>query len=138
MSDSKRIFEVGQTVFIIDYWGTGNGEAQAFETQAEIRYVNQEKQILGAVLYGDTYQIYSFNDYGRLIFDTLDEAKENTNKLPKPNSVVFEKIGNQVCEQIVLGITGEKINGTYDLMVRLKNGKNVSIKEIGISIFLTK
>ena len=67
--ECKRDFKVNQTVYLVDYWGTSNG-SQAFEAQAKILQVDEENKTFDAVLYGDTYQRYSFEDYGRLIFDT--------------------------------------------------------------------
>lgn len=84
--ECKRDFKVNQTVYLVDYWGS-----QAFESQTKILQVDEENKTFNAVLYGDTYQRYSFEDYGRLIFDTVEEANEATGKLPKPNSVVYQK-----------------------------------------------
>ena len=88
--ECKRDFKVNQTVYLVDYWGTSNG-TQAFETEAKILQVDEESKTFDAVLYGDTYQRYSFEDYGRLIFDTAKEANEAAGKLPKPGSVVYQK-----------------------------------------------
>lgn len=93
--ECKRDFKVNQTVYLVDYWGTNNG-TQAFEAQAEILHVGEKNKTFNAVLYGDTYQRYSFEDYGRLIFDTEEEAAEAADKLPKPKSIVYQKIGKRV------------------------------------------
>lgn len=133
----KREFKVNQTVYLVDYWGTNNG-SQAFEARAEILHVDKKNKTFNAVLYGDTYQKYSFEDYGRLIFDTAEEAAKAANKLPKPKSFVYQKIGKRVYKKTVLGIDGHYVDGVYDLKIRLNKGKDVSTKEIGISIFLNE
>ena len=101
--ECKRDFKVNQTVYLVDYWGTNNG-TQAFEAEAKILQVDEENKTFDAVLYGDTYKRYSFEDYGRLIFDTAKEANEAAGKLPKPKSVVYQKIGKRVYKKTVSGI----------------------------------
>ena len=136
-NECKRDFEVYQTVYLVDYWGTDNG-TQAFEAEGKILQVDKENKTFTAVLYGDTYQRYSFDDYGRLIFDTAKEANEAANKLPKPNSVVYQKIGKRVYKKTISGISGHYVDNVYDLIIRLNKGNDVSTKEIGISIFLNE
>ena len=41
--ECKLDFEVNQTVYLVDYWGTNNG-SQAFEAQAKILQVDEKKQ----------------------------------------------------------------------------------------------
>ena len=135
--ECKRDFKVNQTVYLVDYWGTSNG-TQAFETEAKILQVDEESKTFDAVLYGDTYQRYSFEDYGRLIFDTAKEANEPAGKLPKPGSVVYQKIGKRVYKKTVSGIGGHHVDNVYDLIIHLSKRKAVSTKEIGISIFLNE
>lgn len=122
---------------MVDYWGTNNG-TQAFEARAEILQVDEKNKTFDAVLYGDTYKRYSFEDYDRLIFDTAKEATEAASKLPKPKSVVYQKIGKRVYKKTVCGISGHYVDNVYDLIIRLNKGKDVSTKEIGISIFLNE
>lgn len=133
----EREFKVEQKVYLVDCWGTGIGP-QAFKTEAMIVYVNPEDKTFAAVLYGDTYQTYSFEDYGRLIFDTAEAAKEAADKLPKPKSVIYQIIGRRVYKKVVQGITAQCIDGVYDLMIHLSKGKDVSTKEIGISLFFNE
>lgn len=136
--ECKRDFKVNQTVYLVDYWGTNNG-TQAFEAEAKILQVDEENKTFDAVLYGDTYKKrYSFEDYGRLIFDTAKEANEAAGKLPKPKSVVYQKIGKRVYKKTVSGINEHYVDNVYDLIIRLNKGKDVSTKEIGISIFLNE
>lgn len=131
--ECKRDFKVHQIVYLVDYWGS-----QASKAQAEILQVDEKNKTFDAVLYGDTYQRYSFKDYGRLIFDTAEEAVEASSKLPKPKSVVYQKIGKRVYKKTVCGISGQYVDNVYDLIILLNKGKNISIKEIGISIFLNE
>ena len=133
----KRSFQVGEHIYVVDYWGTTNG-TQAFEAQAEIISVNAKTKTFTAVLYGDTYQNYSLKDYGRLIFDTSAEAIKATNNLPKPKTYLYQKIGKRIYKKIVEGIGGRYTNGTYDLVIRMNKGKDVSTKEIGHSLFINE
>jgi len=133
--DNERKFETGQVIHVVDCWGTDKG-TQAFEAYAEIVYVNEEKEAFDAVLYGDTYQTYSFKDYGRLFFDKKEEAQNVATKLPKPTSIVYQVIGKRVYNKKVVGIWTKSVDDTIDLIVCLNRGKDVSIKEIGISLFL--
>ncbi len=128
----KRGFKVGESVYVVDYWGTGNGCA-AFEAYAEI--IRVDKNSFLAVLYGDTYKTYSFEDYGRLIFDSKQQAIKAANAIPKPTSVIWQIIGRRVYKKTVLNIYDRCINGVTDLVMDLNRGKEVSIKEIGITIF---
>lgn len=133
----ERSFKKGECVFVIDFWGTEDG-TQAFETQAEILNVDEKAKTFKAVLYGDTYQKYSFKDYGRLIFDTSAEAVEAANNLPKPKTTIYQKIGKRVYKKLVEGIGGKHIDGTFDLVIHLNKGKDISTKEIGHSLFFSK
>lgn len=90
-------------------------------------------------MYYDIYNTYSFKDYGRLIFDTSNEAFDAANKLPKPKTLVYQIIDNKVYKKLGLGIHGqEDVDGIYDLVVLLNKGKDVSTKEIGHSLFLNE
>ena len=133
----KRSFQVGERIYVVDYWGTNNG-TQAFEARAEILKVDITAETFTAVLYGDTYQEYSLKDYGRLIFDTSAEAVEAANNLPKPKTIAYQIIGKRVYKKIVEGIGGQYNNGTFDLVVHLNKGKDVSIKELGHSLFINE
>lgn len=133
----KRDFKEGQCVYVVDYWGTING-MQGFVTRAEILEVDEKKQTFVAVLYTDTYQTYNFKDYGRLFFGTSNEAIGAVDKLPKPQTAVYQIVGNKVYKKLALGIGGQFIDGTFDLVVRLNKGKDVSTKEIGNSLFLNE
>ncbi len=131
----KRIFKKGEVLYVIDCWGTTCG-MHAFEASARIIHVDEEIGSFDAVLYGDTYQRYNVKDYGRLIFDDESEAKKAAYKLPKPNSYVYQLIGNRVFEKIVVGVRNENINNFTDLVVHLNKGKSVPIGRIGIELFL--
>ena len=134
MSQVKRNFKVEDKVYVVDYWGTSKGAA-AFSVGAEIISVNEGKQTFCAVLYGDTYQVYSFADYGRLIFDTSIQANEAASKLPKPGDVVYQRKGERVYKEQVDSIGGGYVNEVYDLKVCFKSGRNVSTKKMGITVF---
>ena len=133
----KRSFQVGDCVYVVDYWGTNNG-TQAFVAQAVVLEVDVTANTFTAVLYGDTYQEYSFKDYGRLIFDTSAEAVETANSLPKPKTTVYQIIGKRIYKKIVEGIDGQYTDGAYDLVICLNKGKDVSTKEIGHSLFINE
>ena len=133
----ERIFKKGEYVYVVDYWGTEHG-TQAFEEEAKILYVEEEKQTFTALLYGDSYNTYSFKDYGRLIFDSRSEAIKAANSLPKPQSIVYVLINNKIYQRKVAGIKGFHENGMFDLYIRFGKEKFVSIREMGHSIFFTK
>jgi hypothetical protein len=132
---SLRKFKVKDKVFIIDHWWTTQGP-QAFSARAEIVKVDKKNKIFTAVLYGDTYQKYSFKDVGRLIFGSKSEADTVVDTLPLPNTRVFQKIGKNTYKKTVKGVIGKEINGIYDLVVTFNRGKELSIKEIGKTLFL--
>ena len=131
---SRRKFQIGEIIYVVDYWGA-NGGTQAFPAKAKILKINEKEEAFIAIVYGDTYQRYSFKDYGRLIFDTLSEATEAADNLPKPMTTVYQIIGKRVYKKVVEGITVKYTDGILDLVVRLNRGKDVSTKEIGHSLF---
>ena len=134
---SKRTFKPGEIVYVVDYWGTSNG-VQAFEAIAEILQVNEKAQTFSAILYGDTYHTYSFKDFGRLIFDTSVEASKAANVLPKPQTIIYQRIGKRIYRKLVEGIGSQYTNCTYDLVIHLNRGKSISTKEMGHTLFLTE
>ena len=111
----ERNFKEGQYVYVVHYWYTNNG-MQAFKTWAKIFEIDESKQVFSAFLYDDTYKVYSFKDYGRLIFDTSNEAEEAAERLPKPQTIVFQVIGKKVYKKIVIGIDEQYTDGVYDLL----------------------
>ena len=92
-------------------------------------HVDEENKTFDAVLYGDTYQRYSFEDYGRLIFDTAKEANEAAGKLPKPQSVVYQKIGKRVYKKTVSGIGGHYVDNVYDLKICFDKKETLSLQK---------
>ena len=90
------------------------------------------------MLYGDTYQTYSFKDYGRLFFDKKAQAQKAANELPRPTSIIYQIIDRKVYKKKVLGIGTEYVDGSIELIVHLNRGKDISIKEIGVSVFLNE
>lgn len=132
----KRNFEVGQHIYVVDC-KEENGERLVFKTKAEILKVDEKSETFLAILDGGISHTYSFKDYERLIFDTLDEASRVEEKLPKPQTIAYHVVDRWVYKRIVLGIYGQQdANETYDLVVRLNNGDDISIKEIDHSLFL--
>lgn len=129
----KRDFYERQIVYLVDYWSS-----EAWSARGQILQVDKANNTFVAVLYGDTYQRYSFNDYGRLVFDTAEQAGNAANKLPREGDTLYQKIGKKVYKKISRGISGHNVDGTYDLVICLNKGGNVSIKEIGKSIFLNE
>ena len=134
--ECKRDFEVNQTVYLVDFWGTNNG-SQAFETEARILRVDKKEKTFVALLYGDTYQTYSFEDYGRLIFDTQKEAAKAADKLPKPKSIMYHKVGEKIHKRTVVGIDGNHETGVYDLIIFF-DVHHASTKEIGKTVFFNE
>lgn len=130
----NRDFKKGEVVYVVDYWGAELG-MQSFEAAAEILSVNKSDETFTAVLYGDTYQTYSFNDYGRLIFDSPTEAVAAADQMPKPGDTVFHLIGERVYTRTVRGIEGYYSNGVYDLLVIPMHGRFIPAKEIGHTLF---
>lgn len=134
-NEEKRIFKKSQVLHVIDCWGTKCG-MQAFQASATIINIDEEIGSFDAVLYGDTYQRYNVNDYGRLIFDDESEAIKAADNLPKPTSFVYQLIGNRVFKKTVVGVRNEYINDFTDLVVHLNKGKRIPIGRIGIELFL--
>ena len=137
MSRVKRNFKNRDEVYVVDYWGTEKGAA-AFSARALIIAVDEEKKTFCGVLYGDTYQTYSFADYGRLIFDTSIEANTAASKLPKPGGIVYQRIGDRVYKKEVDSIGGGYVDDVFDLKICFKRGKAVSTKEMGVTVFLNE
>jgi len=133
----KRQFKSGDTIYVVDYWGTKDG-TQAFKAYAKILEVDEENEVFVALLYGDTYITYSFEDYGRLIFDTAKEAVEAAEKLPKPTTTVYQIIGQKVYQKEILGINGRYNGKAFDLVFNFNKGESVSIKELGSTVFLSR
>lgn len=134
MSRVKRNFRNNEDVYVVDYWGTSKGSA-AFSVRARVIEVDEEKETFVGVLYGDTYQRYSFADYGRLIFDTSIQANDAASKLPKPGDIVYERKGGRVYKKKVTAISGGYVFEVYDLKICFEKGNSVSTKEMGVTIF---
>ena len=135
MSQVKRNFRKNDVVYVVDYWGTLNGSA-AFSVRAIVIDVDEEKKNFDAVLYGDTCQRYGFEDYGRLVFDTAKEADDAANKLPTPGTMVYLRKAGRVYKRKVDSIGGGYVDDKYDLNIRFERGENISIKELGVTIFI--
>ena len=131
---SKRRFEVGQIVYVLDIRETSIG-ARIFSTYAEILEVYEEAQTFSVMLYGNKYNTYSFEDYGRLFFHTAEAAAKVANKLPHFQSIVYLIIGTKVCKRTIINMCFEHIDGVVDLIICLNNGRRFSTKRLNQSIF---
>ena len=130
----KRILEKDREVYVIDHWGYIKG-AKAIVTRATILEVDYKNKNLVALLYGDTYNRYKFEDYGRLIFNTEQEANTFANKIPDPGSIIFQIIGRKVYSKAIRNILGKNEEGFYDLIIEFDRGSCISTKELGHTIF---
>ncbi len=129
----KREFKRGQILYMVDdYRGP-----QAIATEAVILKVDEKNRKFEALLYGDTHQNYSFDDYGHLFFDTESEAAEVADKLPKRNSIVYHKEDGMVRKKTVTGYGGNQYTGVFDLKIFFNFGY-ASTKEIGKTVFLNE
>ena len=133
----KREFKVGQYISVVDCCNTNIG-TKAIEVSAYIFAVDEAKQTFNAGQYVGPYHTYSFKDYGRLIFDNLYDASNAAEMLPKPQTNIYHVIGKRVYKKLVLGIIGQYTDGTYDLVIRLNKGKNISTKEMSRSLFINE
>ena len=130
----KRILEKDRVVYVIDHWGYTKG-SKAIVTSATILDVDYKHKILVALLYGDTYNRYKFEDYGRLIFNTETEANTFASKIPDPGSIVYQIIGTKVYSKSVRNISSKSKEGFHDLVIEFDRGSCVSTKELGHTIF---
>lgn len=133
----KRKLKKGNLIYVVDYREINESE-EAYVTRAYIFEVDEESETLGVVLYGKTYQIYSFEDYGRLFFDTPEEAAKAANSIPKPGAIVVQITKKKVYKKVVIAIYGRYTDGVYDLVICLNRGKAVSTKELGKTLFLNE
>ena len=133
----ERSFQVGECVYVVDWLDTSNG-MEAIKARAEIQDVDTKAKTFIATLADDTYIRYSFKDYGRLIFDKSEEAAVAANNLPKPKTIIFQRIGKRVYKKMVKGIGSQYNDGIYDLIILLNKWQGVSTKEIGHSLFMNE
>lgn len=127
---NKRTFKQGEEVYVIDWWG-----ANAVVARAEILSVQKRTNTFMAVLYGDTYQKYCFDDYQKIIFDDWFSANNKLNTIPKEGYVVYQVKGKRVYKKIVDSICGRKKEKGMDVIIRFTKGDPVSIRQLGITIF---
>ena len=142
MDKNKKIrdFKKDDKVYVVDYWGSTEGP-RAYQAQATIISVDNEKKQFLAVLYGDTYQSYSFNDYGFIVFDTEEEAYDAAVKIPNPKTSIYQIIGKRIYEKKVKGIIGSHAysnDGSFKLVIHVNKGKNIPIEELGKTVFTTR
>ena len=132
----KRKFEEGDLVYVVDYWKSN--VTQTFSVFAEIIQVDNKTKTFTAVLNGNTFRTYSFKDYGRLIFNTLDEANKAVKSFPKAKKTVYQIINQKIYRRTVERISGYSTDIGFDLVLYLDNGKRISTKELGHSLFIKK
>jgi len=145
---SKRRFYVGECIYIINWDGikeisftSVSWNTWAVVELAFIREVNLKNNTLIVGTDYDspkTYKTYSVDDYNLLFFDRFEDAKKIADELPKTGTIVYQVIGRKVYKKLVKGIFGEYSNNIYDLVVRFDKGKNISIKQVGHSLFLNE
>lgn len=70
----KRNFKKGQHVYVVE-------DTSDFAAIAEILKVNEKEQTLLLILCGDTYKTYSFEEYGKSIFDTPKAANDRLTEI---------------------------------------------------------
>jgi hypothetical protein len=138
MADNlTRVFNVADTVYVIDWWETDYG-TRFCGAEAYVLGVNKKEQNFRALLYGDSIQTYKINDYKYIIFDTLKEACEAAKKLPKPKDKVFRITSKGVTKFIITDIDGRGYTTGMELFVRLNNGEEITIDQIGKTLFLNE
>ena len=137
MKDSiERCLEENQPIYVVDYQGIGK-RTEAIGTRAYIVTYDKDKRIFKAILYGEDFVTYSIEDEGRIFFYTLKEAVNAAENLPKPQTIMYQKIDNNIYKKEVVGIRGH-FEGVYDLVICFNRGECVSIKEIGHTLFFKK
>jgi hypothetical protein len=139
----ERTLKEGDYIFVIDCRKTEEGiKADAFT--AKVFRINPKQKTISAYVFYECNKLlykrdrhYSFNDYGRLFFDTEAEALEASQKIPKPKQAVYKKIGNRYYIRIVTRIVGMHCLDTFDLYISLDKGYGlISIKDIGTKLFI--
>ena len=137
MSDAcKREFMIGQIIYAVD-----SKQTQPIVRKAQIIQISgSEKKLLAVFPYdmGDGTHIYSFSDYGRLYFFDKKEAMDAADKLPKPNTTLYEIVNAHVRKRVVYGLWSNHFSGDFDLYIRFKNKKSISTKELNVTLFFDK
>ena len=78
---------------------------------------------------------------GTLIFTgrvaEVEEAAKAADKLPKPKSIMYHKVGEKIHKRTVVGIDGNHDTGVYDLLIFF-DVYHASTKEIGKTVFFNE
>lgn len=136
MSDAKREFMIGQIIYAVD-----SKQTQPIVRKAQIIQISgSEKKFLAVFPYdmGDGTHTYSFSDYGRLYFFKKNEAMDVADRLPKPNTTLYEIVNAHVRKRVVYGLWSNHFSGDFDLYIRFKNKKSISTKELNVTLFFDK
>lgn len=140
MQNASRNFNDGDVVSVVDTWG-----GKAIATTARILHVSKRKKKFMAVLSEDTYRRYDFADYGRIIFDTAEEAKNVADKIPVPGTIVYILKRGKIHEERVIDVCSKhNKEGVADIIIKLVEDEeayitaNISIKQIGEVLFSSK
>lgn len=137
INKNTKKFAKHEILYVIDWWSATKG-TEAIITNGIIKNVNETLKTLTIGLISGELRLYSFDDYNRLIFDDKAKAKEELNKIPLPTSIIYKVKNNKTYEKKVYGITYIMKDNLTDLALLLENGELISIKEIGVTIFLDK
>lgn len=135
--NNSRKFEKNQTIYVIGCWGTSNG-TRSIVDEAVIVDVDEEKEMIVAVLFGDVYERYRFEDYGQLIFMESDDAWDKESKIPRPRSDIYQIIKNRVYKKKAVCIYCDYHEDYVKLYMGVNRGKAIPIKEVGVSVFLNE
>ena len=131
----NRTFEVGDILFVLDNW-----RPYVVLMQAEITSVNKKQERFTLKWNNKLYEI-NFSEYGRLIFGNQEEAMEVIKRLPKRYAILYyvTETGN-VIKDVCHGIYSvyDTETGKYDLVIRLDQEKEVSIDQIGKTLFYSE
>lgn len=133
----KPTLEEGTVLYVVDYWATTDGP-RAFATKADVTAINNEARTFEAVLYGEVYQTYTFDDLGFIVFDSAQEAAAAAKKLPLPKTEIFLIKNGKVLRRIVEGVMEDTSKETLELVVCLNAGEDVPISELGKTLFTKK
>jgi hypothetical protein len=130
-----RVFQVGETLYVIDWYKSLNGCSVAMAGAASVLSVNEEAETFRAVVCGTKQLTYSFDDYNRVIFDKYEDAFRAASSLPRPRNTVYLKTLTGVSRRTVKGIIGRDHVCGMELYVVLDHKKEIPIKEIGKTLF---
>lgn len=135
MINCEEKFKKWDWVFVIELW-LKDGCLQPFGTGAHVVEIDEESKTIKVKICGSTYRTYSYEDFGRLVFNNKELADKATKKYPKNGDTIYQVEDDKTSPKKVLGIIYKYVNGVMDLFIKFEDGKEVSSKEIGKTIFL--